>query len=263
MLTLIKLGGSLITDKNTPRHFRQDVMHRIAAEIHQIIECAPSDQQLIIGHGSGSFGHIEAKKYNTINGATSKNDWLGFTRVANAAAELSQLVTTECVNVNLPVMRFQPSASIKAQNGDIIAMNTKLFTRAVAHGLIPMIHGDVAFDSVRGGTIVSTETIFSFLVKELDISRIVLLGEVDGVLDTQHNLIPHITPKTLAQFESALKGSSGVDVTGGMYQKVMDMLELVKINPDLKIIIANGKIPDMLQQIICENESIGTCISSD
>lgn len=258
MITLLKLGGSLITDKNIPRHFRRDVIQRLASEIGIVRESSP--EHLIIGHGSGSFGHVEAKKYNTMNGVTREEDWLGFVKVAQAASQLSQLIFTEFVGAELPVMRFQPSASILANGGIIQSMNTDALVNALNHKLIPLIHGDVAFDIQRGGTIVSTETIFTYLVQTLKVDRIILLGEVDGVLDSNGKLIPTITPDSVTEIKSVLGGSDGVDVTGGMYQKVMDMLKLIATRPELEIIIANGKTPDLLIDIIRDRRLMGTKI---
>lgn len=262
MITLVKLGGSLITDKNIPWHFHKSVMRRIASEIKIITECASPEDKLIIGHGSGSFGHIEAQKYNTIRGVQSNSDWLGFTKVAHAASALSQLVLTELVQVDLPVFRFQPSASITARGGIIQTMNTDLLMTSISHNLMPLVHGDVVYDEQLGGTIVSTETIFSYLAQHLNIERIILLGEVDGVFDAKGEVVPHITPKSISNLKSALGGSGGVDVTGGMIQKVLDMIGLVQANTRLEVIIANGKSPNILVDLICNDHKIGTTISS-
>lgn len=263
MITLVKLGGSLITDKNRPRHFRASVVQRIASDIKTVTTCTNNpEHKLIIGHGSGSFGHIEAKKYNTIHSVNSTDDWLGFTKVAHAASALSQLVLSEFIKADVPAFRVQPSASITAYDGQVQEMNTVVIRSALNHDLIPLIHGDVAYDEIRGGTIVSTETIFSYLVQELDISRIILLGEVDGVFDSEGQVIDHITPASFEFVKSALGGSGGVDVTGGMIQKVLDMLTLVRHKSDLNIIIANGTTPNMLVDLICNDQKLGTTISS-
>ena len=68
MLTFLKLGGSLITDKRTAQAFRADIASRVAFEIAQALEIAP--QPLIIGHGSGSFGHFPAHAHGTIRGVS-------------------------------------------------------------------------------------------------------------------------------------------------------------------------------------------------
>ena len=101
-------------------------------------------------------------------------------------------------------------------------MDISLIVRALKEGLIPLIHGDIAFDTRLGGTIVSTESVLCILAKSLPTSKIILLGEVDGVLTSDGHLIEDVTPRSLHQIRSSLSGSSGVDVTGGMLQKVQE-----------------------------------------
>ena len=261
MTTFIKLGGSLITDKSQPRSFRQSAAQHIVAQVRHIRAVQP-DRRIVIGHGSGSFGHFEAAQYNTIQGVKSEADWLGFTKVGCAAAELSQRVLTEFVAAGLPAIRFQPSALMHASSRKIISMNVGLISRALDSRLIPVVHGDIAFDEQLGGTIVSTESIFAWLAGKLDAKSIILLGEVDGVLDSGNQVIREIRPGASGRIKDALGGSSGIDVTGGMIQKVEEMVALVKRRPDLEIVIANGNRPNGLVDIVCNHRKIGTRIRS-
>jgi isopentenyl phosphate kinase len=259
MLTLLKLGGSLITDKNQKATLRPDVLQRIAQEIAQ----AQREQAfpLLIGHGSGSFGHYEAKEHQTIKGVKSAEEWQGFACVATIAAELNFHVAKALQTAGVSVMRFQPSASAIANDGIIENMALEPIQKALENGLVPLVYGDVAIDSVRGGTIISTETIFSHLVKNLPVSHILLLGEVDGVWDEQKRIIPAITPDNFPEIQAALGGSGGVDVTGGMETKVSDMLELAQAAPYPEIFILNGLAPNRLTDALLGKAVLGTKIS--
>ena len=66
-LVFLKLGGSLITEKSREATARKDVITRLAAELADIHRSNPN-LRLLLGHGSGSFGHVPAKKYNTRTG---------------------------------------------------------------------------------------------------------------------------------------------------------------------------------------------------
>lgn len=239
MLALLKLGGSLITDKLVEQSFRRDVMARLAAEVRAALDASPG-LKLVIGHGSGSFGHFEAKRHGTMQGVSTPEQWAGFARVGLVAAELNRLVAVELVAAGLPVFRVQPSASARCEDGRLVEMRLDVVHRALSHGLVPLLYGDVAFDDVRGGTIISTEAIFTYLALNLPAEHVVLLGEVDGVYDEQGQIIPQITPGTLPRIQHLLQSSAGVDVTGGMLTKVEDMLALVQQRPGLSIQIANG-----------------------
>ena len=260
MTTLIKLGGSLITDKRKARTYRQDATRIIAGQIKTVWETEPR-LPLVIGHGSGSFGHFEAKSHHTIAGATTSEQWLGFTKVAEAALALSHLILQELIQQGLPVMRFQPSSLIESASGNIVKMQTSLISQALERGLIPLVHGDVALDSQIGATIISTERIFVHLAESLPVQRIILLGEVDGVLDVDGSVIPSITAASFQSLKPVLGRASGVDVTGGMLQKVEEVLALVAAHPGLEIVIANGRQPNVLTDLICRNKPRGTRIA--
>ncbi|MCY4018347.1 MAG: isopentenyl phosphate kinase [Chloroflexi bacterium] len=260
MTTLIKLGGSLITDKHKARAFRQEATRIIASQIRKVWKAEPG-LRLVIGHGSGSFGHFAAEIHETAAGVDSAKQWLGFSEVAEAALALSHLVLLELLEQGLPVMRFQPSSFIEATDGQIVAMQTSLIAQALESDIIPLLHGDVALDSQIGGTIISTERIFAHLAKSLPVKRIILLGEVDGVLDADGGVIPSVTPSTFDSIRSVMGGSSGIDVTGGMLQKVEEMVALVVEDPSLEVIIANGRRPNVLTDLLSQNQRTGTRIT--
>lgn len=259
MTTFIKLGGSLITDKNVENSFHLDEMTRIASEIREAIDLVP-DLQLLMGHGSGSFGHVAAKKHKTIEGVSTPEQWRGFAEVATVASQLNALVSDILYRANVPVWRIQPSASAISKDGVLESMALASIQTALAQKLVPLVYGDVALDTVRGGTIISTETIFFYLAQQLNADSILLLGEVDGVYDQNGEVIPEITPANFPAIEAALKGSGGVDVTGGMETKVRDMLALTQRMPQLKIRIMNGTTPDLLKRVLTENVATGTLI---
>jgi isopentenyl phosphate kinase len=261
MRVLVKLGGSLITDKLQEAVYRPEVVRQIAAEIRTALTQQP-DLQIIIGHGSGSFGHVEAKRNGTINGVHSPEQWRGFARVANVAAELNYLVVKTLQEEGLPVLRIQPSAALLAHDGAVKSWELAPVRNAIDSGLIPVIHGDVAPDEVRGGTILSTETLFFYLARQIHVDAVFLLGEVEGVYDAAGVVIPNITPLNLAVVESALGGSHGTDVTGGMETKVRDMVALVQMMPHLAICIFGGKKSGLLASALLNVTSPGTLISA-
>jgi isopentenyl phosphate kinase len=261
MFTFIKLGGSLITDKRVESSFREDVTARVASEIAAALREKP-DLQLLVGHGSGSFGHFAAKRHHTIEGVHTADEWRGFAEVATAAAELNALVAKTLRAAEIPVWRIQPSASAIASDGKIAHLSHESIRQALEHELVPLVYGDVSLDTARGGTIISTETIFFYLAHHIPVRQILLLGEVSGVYDQNGAVIPEITPANIADIENALGGSSGVDVTGGMETKVRDMLALVQTIPNLTIRIMDGREPDLLRQTLIGEAQPGTLIRS-
>jgi len=265
----LKLGGSLITDKRKPESARYTVIQQVAEQIVQAREQNPA-LQLVIGHGSGSFGHHHAKRYGTRLGVKTTEEWMGFAQTSDAASRLSRIVTQVLLEAGLPVWSIQPSVALRCTDGVITAGPEQAVQRAMARGLIPLIHGDVALDCMRGGTIVSTEEIFEWLATSLQPKRLILIGEVDGIytadplLDSMAQQIPLITPETMRTIADKLGASHGVDVTGGMVAKVERSLAMVQHHDSLQeVLICSGLIKDQLLTTLLEPErNIGTRIQA-
>jgi isopentenyl phosphate kinase len=241
-LLLLKLGGSLITDKNRERTPRPEVMKRLADEIATALQEQPN-LRLLLGHGAGSFAHVPAKKYATRQGVHGSEQWLGFAEVWWQAAALNRLVMDTLHAANLPAIALPPSASVVAKGGKVAHWELGPIQMALQAKLIPVIFGDVVFDLGRGGTILSTEELFEHLAHHLEPSRILLAGIEEGVwadypLCTQ--LVPEITPHNYAEIAPHLGASNATDVTGGMAAKVQQSLALVKEIPNLEVLIFSG-----------------------
>lgn len=260
MLTFIKLGGSLITDKREPNSFQPQIVYQVAQEIALVRKVQP-EWRWLIGHGSGSFGHVVAKKYGTIDGVVTAEQWQGFGQVSVMAKRLNHLVTESLSEFSLPIFPIQPSASALCENGEIMHLETTPIITALKHRLIPVVYGDVAVDSRRGGTIISTEKIFAYLAKKLRPQRIFFLGEVAGIYDRSGQMISKITPDNFEAIAPELGPADGIDVTGGMADKVARMLALVQELPSLEIRIFSGKVATQVEAALLGDQTPGTLIS--
>ncbi len=248
-LIFLKLGGSLITDKHTPHTARQQTIARLAEEIAAARGDQPSTQ-IVLGHGSGSFGHVPAKAYGTRQGVNSPEGWRGFVAVWREAAALNRLVMDALHQAGLPAVAFPPSGGVTTRKGQVTRWNLSPLLAALEAGLLPTVYGDVVFDETLGGTILSTEDLFVHLAKHLKPQRILLAGLDEGVWEDYPDctrLIPDITPQNWPQFESALGTSAAVDVTGGMAGKVREMLSLITELPTLEVQIFSGQHPGRLK----------------
>jgi isopentenyl phosphate kinase len=261
MCQFLKLGGSLITDKTRAYSAHRETIARLASEVRQALDATP-DLRLLIGHGSGSFGHWAAKPYGTQHGVHTPAQWRGYAEVAAAAARLNRIVADAFLEAGIAVLSVQPSASARCHDGRLEYLDTHPIHQALAQGLVPLVYGDVALDDVRGGTIISTEDIFACLADELHPARILLLGETPGVLSLDGAVIPHITPGDLPTLRSALAGSAGVDVTGGMAAKVAQMAALVQRHPETHAHILTGAEPGLLTRALLDPDlHVGTRIA--
>jgi len=261
-LIFLKLGGSLITDKTRPNTPRLEHLKRVAAEVSAAY--SRCEVRLLIGHGSGSFGHSEASKYGIRSGVSSSEGWNGFAATSRAAAKLNRLVADALWEAGVPVISLQPSASAECRNGELLSMSFGPVSSALDHGLVPLVYGDVAFDKVRGGTIISTEEVFAWLAARLRPQWILLASDVPGVLDRDDHVLSVVTPADWKELSSAVGGAKGIDVTGGMHAKVRLMLDLLEASPDTRgVRIFSGLETGNIERAICSPfESLGTLVQS-
>lgn len=274
-LAFLKLGGSLITDKMKPYTPLLNVMDDLALQIATSLQTQPN-LRLLIGHGAGSFGHVAASEYKTRDGypqpsplihrerdKTEENYWKGFSEVWYQASTLNRYVMEALHKVGLRTIALPPSAGVIASDGRVAVWETTPIRMALAAGIVPVIFGDVVFDEVRGGTILSTENLFTFLVKALHPDRVLLAGIEEAVWEDfpeRTRPIEQITPETFESIRQNVGGSAAADVTGGMEAKVREMLELIQENPGLKIQIFSGTQPGNLVRALL-GDKLGTEIS--
>jgi isopentenyl phosphate kinase len=251
-LLFLKLGGSLITDKTRQYTARLDKLDSLAAEIASILSDDP-ELHLILGHGSGSFGHSDAGYHATRLGVYTHDDWRGFTEVWYQAAILNRLVMDALHRADLPAVTLSPAASVTAHDGSVFRWDIYPIQAALSNNLIPVVHGDVAFDEIRGGTILSTEELFAHLARQLHPQHIFLAGLEAGVwqdFPSRECLVREITPGDISHLTMGVGAASGTDVTGGMESKVTGMLALVEEIPDLDIWIFSGEQPGNIHRAI-------------
>jgi len=231
-LVFVKLGGSLITDKTKPFTARLHVINRLAREIHEAKE--EGKLKLLVGHGGGSFPHVPAKKYEVHKGVVSPETYKGVAEVQDAASRLNRIVVESLIEAGENAVSVQPSACALARNGKIAHFDVKPLKRMLSENLLPVPYGDVVVDLERGCSILSTEVIFDYLARRLKPKRIILAGVTDGVFTSDPQLnpkakkIPEVTPKNFEEIKSSLKGSYGIDVTGGMLHKVETLVGLAE-----------------------------------
>ncbi|GAB4503458.1 MAG: isopentenyl phosphate kinase [Anaerolineales bacterium] len=280
----LKLGGSLITDKTHAYTPRLDKLADLATEIAHALRTHP-DLLLLLGHGSGSFGHTAAKEYGTKDGLPARlvaaghspssqgkqqeteagRYWQGFAEVWYQASALNRYVIQALHDAGLPAVTFSPLAGVWSKANQVAQWDVSHIEAALEHGLLPVVHGDVIFDHAKGGTILSTEDLFAYLARILRPRQILLAGLEAGVW-ADFPARRHIVKKvTRASFDSVSQGvgkAAGADVTGGMEAKVRQMLDLVEQAPGLTVQIFSGEPKGNLERAL-EGEILGTLIESN
>src|SRR5437870_11875699 len=103
-MLLVKLGGSVLTEKARLRTPRRAAIRRLAAELASV------RKPLLIVHGAGSYGHILASRHRLNEGGSTPLRRLAAAGVQADVRELDGLVVRALNRAGLAAMPVPPSA---------------------------------------------------------------------------------------------------------------------------------------------------------
>jgi len=256
---VLKIGGSVITDKNGELAARTEVINRLAEEIAKA-----NAKNLIIVHGGGSFGHPTAQKYGIKEGLKDEAQKVGFAETHHVMTVLNGLVMDALVWHEIPAVSITPSSCMLTENGRIKIFDETLSKMLLKMGFTPVLYGDATIDAKLGFTVLSGDQIVAHLARKLGASKIVLGVDVDGLCDadpkTDKNakVYPHLTLQELVAFEGKLGKSTASDVTGGMLGKVTELIPAVE--QGIPVAIVNAAKPNRVYRALTGEKVEGTII---
>lgn len=254
-ILLIKLGGSIITDKKIPYKARPKLIRALCKELKYI------KTKMILAHGSGSFGHTSAIKFGGKKGYRSKEE---IAKVARDAMEINRIVMDTLVSEKLPAISIRPMSIIITDKGVLKENFFRVIEEMLNQDLIPVIYGDVIWDKSWRSTIYSGEKslnkIGSYLMKKgYKIDKIIEAGETDGVYNDHKETIPLINKKNWAKVKKYIYSTDRNDVTGGMKHKIEDALIMAK--KGIKTFLINGSRKEELKKAILGKQIKGTVVA--
>ena len=257
--TVLKLGGSVITDKKKSATPNLKAIERLADEISQA-----NLSSLILVHGGGSFGHPVAKQYKINEGLKESSQIAGFSETQRAMNKLNILVMEALLNHDVKAVVVQPSSCVVTKAGRIQSMELKPIKRMLDMGLVPVLYGDAVLDSEKGFAILSGDQLVSSLAINFGASRIIMGGDVDGIYtedpktSSSAKLIQRVTLEELKTHKHQIKGSKATDVTGGMLGKMHELI--LAIEQDIQTLIVNATKPLRVYKALKGEEVVGTIV---
>lgn len=253
-VVLLKLGGSLITEKSRRETARPDVIARLAGEIARVAGRIP--ERIVIGHGSGSFGHVAAKEHGIAGGLRSPAQLPGISLTQERAAALHREVMNALAAAGLSPFSIAPSSCFVFKGGRPAELADEPLKLALDNGLLPVVYGDVVMDREQGVAIASTETVLVALASRLQVHRVLWLGETDGVYDAEGKTLPRLSADQFEEASKAIGSPAGTDVTGGMRHRVETALELARLG--VRSVLFNGLTPGLLERALLGESVPGT-----
>ena len=275
-VTLVKLGGAVITNKEIPNTLREEVLNRLIAEIAR----AKKEKEfcLVLGNGVGSYAHVPAARYKTMNGFIHEESRIGMAITQDSAAQINREVVHRCIEHELPAVTLAPSNSLVTKNRQADSYFTDVFEEYLRLDLLPVTHGDVIIDRQQGCTIWSTDKVFTFFAQQFhhhgwQVDEIIHVTEANGVWQMENGewvmdpakpgekvIYNKITPSMTDEVKASMSDTKGFDVTGGMWHKIEEALSLTELGIATRIL--SGLNANALYETLVGKAEHGTIITS-
>lgn len=259
MVYVLKIGGVVITDKNSYAVAKVDVIERIAKEIASAKK--RHVLKLVVVNGAGSFGHAPVVKYGLQEGIKTREHVYGVTRVHRHVEDLNRKLWEFLDAHGVTAAPVHPMSFVLAEGGKF-AVDIKIIREMLKHDITPLLYGDIVLDTLRGSTIVSGDDIAPMIGAALKAERILIGSNVNGIYDgdpKKDKGVKHIPEITDANWQFVLKqvgGSSALDVTGGMQEKLRKLVEYAK---GIECLIYDAELPGTTERVLA-GEMLGTRI---
>lgn len=237
---VLKIGGSVITDKTKPFTLRKRVLNRIASEIAKAL--SEENIKLVLVHGGGSFGHFVALKYK------DKFTVRAFIEIHEAMERLNKIVTSYLLKHGVNAVPINTRLMFILKNKEPYKVFLDPIINAVEKDLVPILYGDIVFDIVRKFSILSGDTIAPYIASKLNFNNLFYAINVNGVYrryppKSDKDLIETLNYNMLSNIlEHSRIKARGIDVTGGMINKLLEIVKWVK-NRKMKIMMFNALKP--------------------
>jgi isopentenyl phosphate kinase len=252
-MLLVKLGGSVLTEKARLRTPRKAAIARLTKELANL------GDDLIVVHGAGSFGHVLARRY-ALNGPASPAKARGAAAVQRDVRALDKLVVDGLLKAGLAPAVLPPSALLGLDDGRPASFEVAPFRDYVHQGFTPVTFGDVVRDRTRGVSVCSGDVLMLELAKAFHPRCVVFAADVDGVCTGDPKrakgvqLLLSLSRADLSLIDFG--PARGPDVTGGMEAKVRRMLEIASHADET--IIVNGNVKNRVRDALRGRIVIGT-----
>ena len=235
-LTIIKLGGSLLTDKSKPYTARKSVIESAAKELKICID-EGLIESLVIVHGVGSYGHPPVLEYKLHMGYKGPEQFLSLSKTQRVVNEFRFLLTEEFQKAGLSVNLLHASSMVVAEKMRIADAYFEPLKGWLSLGMIPLLGGDLLYDTTMGFSVGSGDVLAVELAKRLKAKRLVFAMDVPGI----YNENPRTNPDALLldtidihdvfQILEGMQQIGKLDASGAMKGKLssisvaMDLIE--------------------------------------
>lgn len=248
-LTIIKLGGSVITDKSVPYKIEERNIYHIASDIGKY-----NKRDIVLVHGGGSIGHYLVETFELSHPSKHASP-LHIATLSFEMDKLTNKIIEIFVEEGIPVMSVPTHAVLSTNAGMPKMVDLSSVKNMLSLGYIPLMKGDVILDSERGFSILSGDDLSLLLATELGASRVIFLIDVDGIIGADGKVVKKLK---VGEFDENLILPTGrkIDVTGGLRKK-LDVMKLLA-EKGIQVYILNPKVRGRLLNALSDKPFLGT-----
>lgn len=242
-MILIKLGGSIITNKEKPLSARKSTIDKIAKSLRKV------NESFVVVHGGGSFGHYWSVKYN-MHTRPARYSQHGVAVVKNSMVSLNKIILDSFLKNRLNPYCLPPT-DFMAGNRPVIK-KVKEIEKIAKSNLVPVTFGDALWYGKKKSYILSGDKIMTILAKTLRPRLSIFVLNVDGVFSDlkTRNLIYEMKSQKPQVSKIAM------DVTGGMRRKIEEATRISRLGLD--VFFVNGNKPQRIVDAIKRKKFEGT-----
>ena len=244
---IIKLGGSVITDKRVAFKADYRSIHRIARELARI------RYRLILLNGAGSFGHIPVKRSGLDKGFSREKIRI-FARTKLQLLRLQEILISVLCSHGIPVVPFTPSSFMIARSGRLCRAELAPIHEFLELGLVPLFGGDLVADLDRGWRVVSADQMAAWIAPRIGASTIIYGTDVEGLHSSDPkvyrdaSLLETLPCREIRRIAGSTLGSRMPDVTAGMRGKLLEAEYAARRG--VEVVIMNLRKPENLHPIM-------------
>ncbi|MEB3844385.1 MAG: hypothetical protein LRS48_01720 [Desulfurococcales archaeon] len=213
---VIKLGGSVITDKTKKYTINTHNLDRIVGTIKEYVT---RGGRLALVHGGGSYGHFEVKAIEDAKGVLEPVD---APRVQLSMLRLAVQVLDKLVSNGIPAVLHPPHTL--CHDGRVENCKLGVIVKDYDMHLVPVTYGD-AIPVEDGVKIVSGDDLAAALASILSTDCLVYVIDKPGIIGEKGDVIPVVT--SIGNLK-IVQETGDVDVTGGITHKLTVALDLAR-----------------------------------
>ncbi|MBE6493753.1 MAG: isopentenyl phosphate kinase family protein [Methanosphaera stadtmanae] len=261
-MIILKIGGSALTIKDANKPTIDEInLDRIVKEI------SVYNQDMIIVHGAGSYGHIYATEYSIGSKIENEEDNTakieGFCKTQSSVQLLNNIFCSKLQELGVPAIGLQASSFITTLDKRIDNCNLDVIKEYLKKGFVPVLYGDPVLDhnDEIKYAILSGDQIITYLAEKLNPNKVILSSDVDGIYTDNPKTNPNAKLIDIVTKDTKLSltdDKNQADITGGMAGKVNELLNLAKYGIESQII--NAEKPGNIELAVSGQKVKGTII---